>query len=186
MEQDPDLILLDAEERMDKTVEVLREELLQVRTGRAHPGLLEGLKINYYGTPTPLNKLATVSAPEARLLTVQPFDPGSAEAIEAAIRESDLGLNPNSQDGRVIRVPIPELSEERRRDLIRHVKHIGEDARVAVRNVRREANEHVKKLEHISEDDIKRLLDKIQKLTDDHIGKIDSMIAKKEEELLTV
>lgn len=183
---DPEIILLEASERMDKTVDVLRDEMQLVRTGRANPGLLEGLRVNYYGTMTPLAKLANVSAPEGRLLTVQPFDPSSVEAIEAAIRESELGLNPSSTDGHLIRVPIPELSEERRKDLIRHVRKLTEDARIAVRNIRREANDHMKKVEHVGEDETKRHLDEVQKTTDDHIKILDGIIEKKEKDLQVI
>ncbi len=186
MEQDPEIIVLEAEERMGKTTEVLKDELFIVRTGRAHPGILDVLKVNYYGAPTPLNKLANVSAPEPRLLVVSPFDPAVIEDIEIAIRDSDLGLNPNSTDGKIIRVPIPELSTERRRELIKHVKKLGEDAKIAIRNVRREANDRIKKLDGIGEDDIKRFLADIQETTDKYIAGLDRLIDAKEKDLLTV
>ena len=186
MEDDPEVFLLEADERMEKTVDLLRGEMMQVRTGRAHPGILDGVKVNYYGTPTPLNKLATVSVPEARLLTVQPFDPNSSEAIIAAIRDGGMGLNPSSQDGHIIRVPIPELSEERRRDYVRLVKKLGEDARIAIRNIRRETNDRIRKLEHIGEDEVKRQLEEVQKLTDRQVSVLDAMIVQKEKDLETL
>jgi ribosome recycling factor len=186
MSEELELIIMEAEERMEKTCDVLKEELSHVRTGRAHPGILEGVKVMYYGAPTPMNKLANVSAPEPRMLLVQPFDVSAVQDIENAIRESDLGLNPNTSDGKLIRVPIPELSEERRRELNKHVRKLGEDSKIAVRNVRREANDKIKKEDGVSEDDVKRYLDAMQKSTDSHIAQIDEIVSAKEKDLLTV
>ena len=186
MNEEAELILLEAEEKMDKTTSVLKEELMQVRTGRAHPGLLEHVRVDYYGEPTALNKLANVSAPEARMLVVQPFDPSTSTMIMDAIRVSDLGFNPQSADGRLIRVPIPDLSQERRRDLTKLVKKLGEEAKIAVRNVRRESNDALKAIDGISEDDVKRLLESVQKLTDTHVATIDTHVVAKEKDLMTV
>lgn len=186
MNEDAELILLEAEEKMEKSASVLKEELMQVRTGRAHPGLLEHVRVNYYGEPTALNKLANVSAPEARMLVVQPFDPATTTMIMDAIRVADMGFNPQSSDGRIVRVPIPDLSQERRRDLTRHVKKLGEEAKIAIRNVRRDSNESIKAIDGISEDDVKRLLENVQKVTDTHVASIDTLVTAKEKDLMTV
>ena len=180
--------LLDATDRMEKALEALRRDLATVRTGRASPGLVEHLKVDYYGAATPLNQLATISTPDARLITVQPWDRGSIGAIEKAILKSDIGLNP-SNDGTLIRLAIPQLTEERRRDIAKQVRKRVEEARVAVRNIRRDAHENIRRLEHeheISQDDLHRAETELQKLTDDHTREIDKVGHEKEEEVLAV
>ncbi len=177
-----------AQTRMDKTLEALHHELAKVRTGRATTALLDGVRVEYYGQVVPLNQAATVSAPEPRLLTVQPWEKSLLPEIEKAIQKADLGLNP-ANDGQIIRIPIPQLSEERRKDLVKLVKKFGEDAKIAVRNVRRDANDHLKKLHKsndISEDELSVELDRIQSLTDEHIKKIDSVLEAKEKEVLEI
>jgi ribosome recycling factor len=180
--------LLDATERMEKAAEALRRDLATIRTGRASPALVEHLKVDYYGTPTPLNQLATISTPEARLIVIQPWDRGSIGAVEKAILKSDIGLNP-SNDGTVIRLAIPQLTEERRRDIAKQVRKRVEEARVAVRNIRRDCHDHIRRLEHeheISQDDLHRAETDLQKLTDDHVKEIDKVGHEKEEEVLAV
>ncbi len=181
-------IIKDARRRMDGAISAFHDELVKIRTGRATPTLLDGIRVDYYGQKVPLNQAATVTAPEPRLLVVQPWEKKMLGEIEKEIQKADLGLNP-SNDGTVIRIPIPQLSEERRKDLVKLVHKFAEDARVAVRNVRRDANDHLKKLEknhEISEDQLKDYLDEIQKLTDDHIKEIDNIMKNKEEEILKV
>jgi ribosome recycling factor len=188
MSEITDELLADARERMGKSVESTNGEFASVRTGRASPALLDRIVVDYYGAPTPLRQLATISAPEARLLTVQPYDQSSIKAIERAIMESDIGLTP-SNDGKLIRMTIPELNEERRRELVKVVRHIAEEGRVAIRNVRRDVNDHLKKLlrEHkVSEDDEKQAVAEVQKLTDLHIEKINEILKKKEAEIMEV
>ena len=183
-----DDLLQDATRRMDKSLEAARERFNTVRTGRAAPALLDRVQIDYYGQPTPLRQLATVNAPEPRLLTVQPFDPGSMKSIEKAIQESDLGLNPSS-DGKVIRLPIPQLTEERRKELVRLVRGLAEEARTAVRNVRRDVMHHLKELVDegdVGADEERRAEDRLQKITDDHTKRIDDLLKHKEEEILEV
>jgi ribosome recycling factor len=183
-----DETLKDAEERMAKAIEALRRELATVRTGRANPALVEHLKVDYYGTPTPLQQLASVAVPEARLLTIQPWDKGSLDAIEKAIQKSDLGLNP-SNDGNIIRLAIPQLTEERRRELVRMVHKKVEDGRVAIRNVRRDAHSLLRELLHdkdISEDQEHNAQEDLQKLTDRFIADADKVGKEKEKELLEV
>jgi len=180
--------LQDAKTRMEKAIESLRHELGAVRTGRASPGLVEHLRIDYYGAPTPLNQLATISTPDARLIVIQPYDRGAMGGIEKAILKSDLGLTP-SNDGTVIRLSIPPLTEDRRRELAKHVRKRVEDARVAVRNVRRDIHDHMRKLEHehtISQDDLHRSETELQKLTDEQIKEIDKVGEAKEQELLAI
>jgi ribosome recycling factor len=183
-----DAALADCEVRMKKSVQALHDELATIRTGRASPALIEHLHVEAYGVTTPLNQLGSISAPEARLLVVQPWDPHVLGAIEKAILKSDLGLNPTN-DGRVIRVVIPYLSEERRKDLIKLTHKKVEDGRVSVRNCRHDAlttMEHQQKNKEISEDDLKRGKDRLQKLTDFYIAKIEQVGALKEEEILEV
>jgi ribosome recycling factor len=178
--------LAQARSRMGKTVEEFQQELVTVRTGRASASLLDHLKIEYYGTPTALNQVATLSVLEPTLITVQPWDPGLLSAIEKAIRSSDLGLNPMN-DGKIIRVPVPPLTEERRKELVKHVHAIIEKHRLTVRNIRRESNEALKKLlknKQISEDDERRGLEEVQELTDDFIGKLETQGKAKEQEVL--
>ncbi|GAP38400.1 ribosome recycling factor [Piscinibacter sakaiensis] len=177
-----------AEGRMAKTIEVFKADLQKIRTGRAHPGILDQVSVDYYGSMVPISQVANVSLLDARTLSVQPWEKGLGPKIERAIRESDLGLNPSSQ-GDLLRVPMPALTEERRRDLTKVVRSAGEDAKVAVRNQRRDANEQAKKLlkdKAITEDEERRSLDEVQKLTDRTIAEIDRMIAAKEGEIMAV
>lgn len=183
-----DDIKKDVSDRMSKSVDALRTELTKVRTGRAHPSLLDHLTVSYYGTDTPLNQVAAVSVEDARTLSIQPWEQPMVKAVEKAIMESDLGLNPNTA-GNVIRVPMPPLTEERRKDLIKVVRAEAEQAKVAVRNIRRDGNGDLKGLvkeKLISEDDERRGLEIIQKLTDQHVKEIDEVLAKKEEDLMTI
>ena len=181
-------IFTQLQKEMDQSVGALRKDLAKIRTGRASTALLEHVVVDYYGATTPLNQLATLSAPEPRLLVVQPYDRGAMGNIEKAILKSDLGLTPNN-DGKIIRVPIPQLTEERRKELVKHVKKIGEEFRVSVRNHRRVAVEHLKETEkkkEITADDSKHGHDRVQKITDDFIGLIDKIIKTKEEEIMEV
>ncbi len=183
-----DDLIKDAETRMDKSVEHARTEFNTVRTGRASAALLDRIQIDYYGTQTPLKQLATINAPEARMLTVQPFDPGSIKAIEKAIQESELGLTP-SNDGKVIRLPIPQLTEERRKELVKVVRNLAEGHRVAVREIRRDAMRHLKELVvngEVGDDDERRAEDRVQKLTDEHTKQIDEQLKHKEAEIMEV
>ncbi len=173
---------------MEQSLEGLRHELATVRTGRASTALIEGVFVEYYGNRTPLKQLASISAPEARLLVVQPHDKSIMGAVEKAIYQADLGLTPVN-DGKIIRVPIPELTEERRKELVRHVKKVGEEFRVSMRNHRRDANERVKKQlkdKQIAEDDSRATLDRIQKMTDEHMDKLEKALKAKEDELMVV
>ncbi|HSB13030.1 MAG TPA: ribosome recycling factor [Bryobacteraceae bacterium] len=175
-----------ARSRMEKVLSDLQHEMAGIRTGRASVSLFDHVKVDYYGTPTPLNQLATLHVPEPSLITIQPWDVSQIGVIEKAIRSSDLGLNPNN-DGKLIRVPIPPLTEERRKELVKHLHGVTEDHRVAVRNIRRDANEAVKKLvkdKLISEDEERRALDEIQKLTDGNTQKLDQASKTKEKEIL--
>ncbi len=177
-----------AEQKMAKSIEVFKSELQKIRTGRAHPGILDQVLVDYHGTTLPISQVANVTLLDARTLSVQPWEKGMAGKIERAIRESELGLNPSSQ-GELLRVPMPALTEERRRDLTKVVRHAGEDAKIAVRNQRREANDQAKKLlkdKAITEDDERRLLDDMQKLTDRTIAEVDRMIAVKEGEIMAI
>jgi len=179
-------VLADTRRRMQKTVEDLSQQLATIRTGRASVHLLDHLMVDYYGTPTPVNQLATLHAPEANLITVQPWDISQINQIERAIMASDLGLNP-SNDGKIVRIPIPQLTEERRRSLAKQVGKIAEDHRTAVRQIRRDANDRLKKLQkdkEISEDDEHRGLDEIQKATDEFIKNVDALAKAKEDEIL--
>ena len=176
------------QKEMDGSVGALRKELTKLRTGRASTSLLEHISAEYYGTPTPLNQLATLSAPEPRLLVIQPFDRSAMGLIEKAILKSDLGLTPNN-DGKVIRIPIPALTEERRKELVKHVKKIAEEYRVSVRNHRRVAIEQLKEAEkkkEITADDAKHGQDRVQKITDDFIGRIDKIVKAKEDEVMAI
>jgi ribosome recycling factor len=177
-----------AEQKMQKSVEALKADLGKVRTGRAHTGLLDHIVVDYYGNPTPINQVANVNLLDARTIGVSPWEKRLAGAIEKAIRDSDLGLNPATV-GEVVRVPMPALTEERRKDLIKVVKHEAENARVAVRNIRRDANAHLKDLlkdKKISEDDERRGQDDIQKLTDRYIGEVDKLLHAKEADLMAI
>ena len=178
----------DAKRRMDKSVEATHAELNTIRTGRASAALLDRVQVDYYGQATPLKQLATISAPESRLLTVQPFDPSSVKSIERAIQESDLGLTP-SNDGKVIRLPIPQLTEERRKELVKVVGRYAEEGRVAVRNVRRDVMHHLKELVKagdVGDDAERRAEERVQKLTDDHVARIDDLLKRKEAEIMEV
>ncbi|MGA8752378.1 MAG: ribosome recycling factor [Candidatus Deferrimicrobium sp.] len=181
-------LVKDTSARMERSIESFRKELGKVRTGRASFSLLDGIKVDYYGTPTPLQQVGTLSVPESRLITVTPWDTKMIGPIEKAIQGSGLGLNPSS-DGKTVRIPIPPLTEERRRELAKVVRKMAEDARVAVRNVRREAIEKLKdreKKKEISEDVVKRGQERIQKETDAHVKKIDEILKSKEQEILEV
>jgi ribosome recycling factor len=183
-----DDLLTDAGRRMDKSVEAAQHELNTVRTGRASAALLDRVNVDYYGTPTPLRQLATINVPEPRMLTVQPFDPSSIKAVERAIQESDLGLTP-SNDGKIIRLPIPQLTEERRKELVKIVRGLAEDGRVAVRNVRRDVMHHLKELVRdgdVGDDEERRAEERAQKLTDEHVHRIDELLKRKEEEIMEV
>ncbi|MCC6446950.1 MAG: ribosome recycling factor [Armatimonadetes bacterium] len=183
-----DLVLSEAEEKMKKAIEALRHEMSTIRTGRANPALLDRVQVEYYGSALPVNQVATISVPEPRLLMIAPWDKGALGPIERAIIKSDLGLNPTN-DGNVIRLSIPYLTEERRRDLIKILKKYTEEGKVAIRNIRREANENLKSFEkehEISEDDCKRGQEQVQKLTDKHIAEVDALEKAKEAELLEV
>ncbi len=176
------------EEKMKKALEALRRELASLRTGRATPALLERVMVDYYGTPTPINQVANVSVPEPRMIVIQPWEKTMVQPIEKAIMKSDLGMNPNS-DGAVIRLNIPQLTQERRQEIVKQVHKKAEEARVAVRNLRRDANDAVKKLEKdklISEDEVKKGQDDVQKLTDKYVKEVDSVMAAKEKEVMEV
>ena len=181
-------VIEDTEDSMKKTVEVVKKDFASLRAGRATPGLLDKITVDYYGTPTPINQLANVSVPEARLLVIQPWDKSVIPALEKAILKSDLGITPNS-DGVVIRLAVPQLTEERRKDLVKVVKKKAEEGRVAVRNIRRDANDLLKSEQkdgNITEDDLRRSQDEVQKLTDKYIKDIDQVMANKEKEIMQV
>ncbi len=183
-----DELLADARERMGKSVQATNQEFGSVRTGRASPALLDRIVIDYYGAATPLKQLSTINAPEARLLTVQPYDSSSIKAIERAIMESDIGLTPNN-DGRLIRLNVPELNEERRRDLVKVVRHIAEEGRVAIRNIRRDVMHDLRELKEAGDagaDDEHRAEVELQKLTDGRIAELDALLKGKEAEILEV
>jgi ribosome recycling factor len=179
-----------AEEKMSKALEVLRKEFASLRTGRASLGMLDGIIVDYHGTPTPLNQVANLAVPDPRQITIQPWEAKILGEIEKAILKSDVGLTP-SNDGKIIRLTIPQLTEERRQQIVKHAKKLAEDTRVAVRNIRRDVNDEIKKKSkdketHISEDETKKLQDDIQKTTDAYIKKIDEFLVHKEREIMTV
>jgi ribosome recycling factor len=183
-----DETLLDAEEKMEKAVTHAKEELSSVRTGRANPSMFSRIHVDYYGSPTPLNQLAGISIPEARMVIVKPYDTSQLAAIEKAIRDSDLGVNP-SNDGAIIRIVVPQLSEERRREMVKVAKTKGEDARIAIRNVRRKANEELHRIAkdgEAGEDDVLRAEKELQHLTDRYVAQVDELVKHKEAELLEV
>ncbi len=183
-----DEIIKDADVRMQKSIDSLKSELAKIRTGRAHPSLLEHIMVDYYGSDTPLSQVASIGVEDARTLTITPWERPMVQAIEKAIMKSDLGLNPNSA-GSVIRVPMPQLTEERRRDLVKVVRHEGENGKIAIRNIRRDANSDFKTLEkekEISEDEERRAQDEIQKLTDKYVKLVDELVDVKEEDLMKV
>ncbi len=176
------------EQKMAKSLDALRAELQKIRTGRAHPGLLDQVHVEYYGSMVPISQVANVSLLDARTISVQPWEKGMGAKIEKAIRESDLGLNPSAQ-GDLLRVPMPPLTEERRRELTKVARHAGEEAKIAVRNLRRDANEHAKKLlkdKAIGEDEERRFLDEMQRLTDRMVAEVDKLVAGKEAEIMAV
>jgi len=177
-----------AQQKMNKSIDTLKADLAKVRTGRAHPGILDHVQVDYYGTPTLISQVANITLLDARTISVQPWEKKMMAAVERAIRDSDLGLNPSSQ-GEIIRVPTPPLTEERRKEMVKLVKGEGEDAKIAVRNIRRDANESLKKLlkdKACSEDDERRAQEDVQKLTDKFVTDIDKLLADKEKEVLTV
>src|SRR3954471_11322291 len=181
-------LVKDAQTRMQKSVEHARNEFNTVHTGRASAGLLDRVDVDYYGTKTPLKQLATIGVPEARMLTIQPFDPGSIRNIEKTIMESDLGLTP-SNDGKVIRLPIPQLTEERRKELVKLVRQMAEEGKVAVRNVRRDAIKHLEELvknREVGDDEERSAEARVQKLTDEHVSRIDEILKRKEAEIMEV
>ena len=183
-----DDVLLDAEDKMDKAVQHLQQELSGLRTGKASPAMVDGIQVSYYGAMTRLRDIANLATPEPRLLVINPFDPSSRQAICQAILAANIGITP-IDDGRVIRIPVPELSEERRKELAKVAKRHSEDAKVAIRNVRRDANEHIKTLQKgskITEDERDQGIEDIQKSTDDYSKKVDDLLAKKEKDIMTV
>ena len=185
---DIDTILLDTEERMDKAMSALDREFAKLRTGRASTALVDGIKADYYGTPTPISQMASVAVPDSRTNTIQPWDKGGIAVVEKAILKSDLGLTPVN-DGKVIRISIPPLTEERRKELVKVSRKYGEEAKVAVRNVRRDANDSLKKLEKdkaITEDEQKKAEADVQKLTDKYVGEVDKRCAAKEKEIMDI
>ncbi len=179
---------MDAEERMEKAMQAMDRDYTKLRTGRASTSLVEDIKVDYYGTPTPISQLASVSVPDSRTITIQPWDKGGFAAVEKAIMKSDLGLTPVN-DGKIIRIGIPPLTEERRKDLVKVSRKYNEDAKIAVRNVRRDANDQLKKLEKdktISEDDLKKANDEVQKLTDKYVAEADKRCQAKEKEIMDI
>jgi ribosome recycling factor len=183
-----DEFLVDATTRMDKSVEATHEHFNSVRTGRASAAILDRIQVDYYGTPSPIKNMATIGVPEPRLLTIQPFDPTQIKALEKAILESDLGLTP-SNDGKTIRLPIPQLTEERRKELVKLTRNYAEEGRVAVRNVRRDVLKHLEGLVKngdVGDDEERRAEERVQKLTDDHVARIDDMLKRKESEIMEV
>jgi ribosome recycling factor len=183
-----DETLFDAEERMEKAVTVAKDELATVRTGRANPAMFSRIHVDYYGSPTPINQMASISIPEARMVIIKPYDASQLGALEKAIRNSDLGVNP-SNDGAIIRIVIPQLSEERRREMVKVAKHKGEEARVAVRNIRRKANDELHRISkdgEAGEDEVVRAEKELQHTTDKYVAQIDELVKHKEAELLEV
>lgn len=179
-----------AEEKMSKALESLKREYATIRTGRASLGILDGITVNFYGTPAPLNQVANLSVPDPKLITIQPWEAKMLGEIEKAILKSDVGLTP-SNDGKIIRLSIPPLTEERRQQIVKHARKLAEDSRIAVRNIRRDINDELKKKAkdkdaHVSEDETKKLQDEIQKVTDNFVKKVDELLAHKEKEIMTV
>jgi len=183
-----DAIFKEMKDKMDKAIDVFHRELAKLRTGRASLSIFEGVRVDYYGTPTPINQLATMSVPESRLITIQPWDASVLADIEKAIMNSDLGLTPTN-DGKLIRISIPQLTEERRKDIVKVAKKVAEECKIAIRNNRRDANESIKKVEKdkaISQDDFKKAQTQIQEITDKYIAKIDDILKHKEKEIMEV
>ncbi|MDD3117600.1 MAG: ribosome recycling factor [Victivallales bacterium] len=188
MSESIDNLLETLEEHMMKTIDAMHHDFSAVRTGKASPALVENITVDYYGTPTRLRELAGITVPEAKMLMIQPWDPSVVSAIEKAILASNIGISPVS-DGRVLRLPIPELSEERRHDLTKQVKGRSEDAKIAIRNIRRDGNDAAKKAQkggELTEDELKQRLDEIQKLTDDYVTQVDKILAEKEKDLMNI
>ena len=190
MNEEVELIIEEAKDRMQKALEHLEHELAHLRAGRATPALLDGITVDYYGTPTPLSQVANMSVPDPRQILIQPWEAKMLGEIEKAILKSDIGITPTN-DGKIIRLSIPSLTEERRQQIVKHAKKLAEDARVAVRSVRRDINDEIKKKSkdknaHVSEDETKKLQDDVQKTTDSYIKKIDDLLAHKEKEIMTV
>ncbi|HKZ46443.1 MAG TPA: ribosome recycling factor [Thermodesulfobacteriota bacterium] len=183
-----DTIFKEMKDKMDKAIDVFHRELAKLRTGRASLSIFEGVRVDYYGTPTPINQLATMSVPESRLITIQPWDASVLADIEKAIMNSDLGFTPTN-DGKLIRISIPQLTEERRKDIVKVAKKVAEECKIAIRNNRRDANESIKKVEKdkaISQDDLKKAQTQIQEITDKYIAKIDDILKHKEKEIMEV
>ena len=183
-----DELINELDRKMANAIEVLKKEFQKVRTGRANPAILDNVMVDYYGTPTPINQVGNVSVPDPQMIMVSPWEKKMLGDIEKAIQKADLGLTPQN-DGNIIRLPIPPLTEERRKDLVKQIKKIGENAKIPIRNVRREGNDRLKKMEkdkEISQDDQKQLMEKVQKLTDDHVATVDSLMVDKEKELMEV
>lgn len=182
-----ELIIDDATDHMEKSIQHFIHSLAKIRAGRAMPNMLDGLLVQYYGNPTPINQVASVNTPDARTLVIKPWEKNMLHEIEKAIINSDLGLNPQN-DGEIIRLNIPQLTEERRKDLVKQSRNEAEHGRISIRNVRKEANDHIKKMlkEHVSEDEVKKAETKIQDLTNEFVKKVDDLLAKKEEEIMTV
>ncbi len=181
-------VIKDVQHRMDSAIQALHRDFKTLRTGRANAAMLDGLTVDYYGTPTPISQVASLKVPESSLIVAEPWDKSMVSAVEKAIRSSDLGLNP-SNDGKVIRIPIPQLTEERRKELVKRAHHIAEEARTAIRQVRRDGNDRLKKMlksHEISEDDEKRAIDETQKITDKHIDEVASVLKHKEQEIMAV
>jgi len=183
-----DAIFKELNDKMDRSIDALHREIAKLRTGRASLSMLEGIRVDYYGTPTPINQLATMSIPESRLITIQPWDAGALSDIEKAVMNSDMGLTPTN-DGKLIRISIPQLTEERRKEIVKTAKKNAEEGKVAIRNNRRDANESIKKLEKdktISQDDLKKSQTKIQEITDKYIDRVDDILKHKEKEIMEV
>ena len=181
-------VIRDVQHRMHGAIEALHREFKSLRTGRANAAMLDGIVVDYYGAPTPISQVANLKIPESSLIVAEPWDKSMVSAVEKAIRNSELGLNPSS-DGKVVRIPIPQLTEDRRKDLVKHAHHVAEEARTAVRQVRRDGNDKLKKMlkdHQISEDDEKRALDEIQKMTDKHIDEVASVLKHKEQDIMEV
>jgi ribosome recycling factor len=181
-------VIRDVQHRMHGAIEALHREFKTLRTGRANAAMLDGITVDYYGTPTPISQVASLKVPESSLIVAEPWDKSMVSAVEKAIRTSDLGINPSS-DGKVVRIPIPQLTEDRRKELVKRAHHVSEEARTAIRQVRRDGNEKLKKMlksHEISEDDEKRALDEIQKMTDKHIDEVGSILKHKEQDIMAV
>src|SRR6266568_1350810 len=181
-------VIKDVQHRMHGAIEALHREFKALRTGRANVAMLDGITVDYYGAPTPISQVANLKIPESSLIVAEPWDRSMVSAVEKAIRNSDLGLNPSS-DGKIVRIPIPQLTEDRRKELVKHAHHVAEEARTAVRQVRRDGNDKLKKMlkdHQISEDDEKRALDEIQKMTDKHIDEVGNILTHKEQDIMAV